>query len=124
MGISMMADPRKFQPPWRALQPDGNLGPQYGPETAETHARHCAEHANWAHRPQGARRSGYDLVREYMATDPAGVSERQREVFEAVIVGGLGTKAAAEEIGITRSSVRTYLGRLKDRALAWRKGQG
>ena len=119
-----MADPRKYQPPWRELQPDGNLGSPYGPRTAETYARHCADHSNWAHRPQDSRQSHAEMICAYMATNPSAVSERQREVFEAVIVGGLGTKAAAEDIGITRSSVRTYLGRLKDRALAWRKGNG
>lgn len=120
----MMADPRKLQPPWRALQPDGNLGAEYGPKTAETYARHCRESADWSFKKQGTPRDHAALIREYMATNPPEVSERQREAFSLVMVDGLGAGAAGDDMGCSRGSVRTYLERLKMKAIEWKKGQG
>lgn len=109
-----------YLPPWREIRPDGTLGPEYGPKTAATFARQVADSRNWAHVEQRAPLSDAEDIRAYMRANGEQASEREREVFSAMYLSGLGLKRAAECLGVTRNSIKSYRARLRAKASHWR----
>jgi predicted DNA-binding protein (UPF0251 family) len=110
-----------FLPPWRDVLPNGKLGEPYGPSPA-TFAKQVREQKDWSFKKQGTHRDHAPLLREFMAANTGTVSEQEQEAYRYVYEQGLGTVSAAEDMGVSRSSVRTYLARLEVKARCW-KGQ-
>jgi hypothetical protein len=106
-------------PPWRDRLPNGKLGPEYGPSPA-TFAKQVREQKDWSYSKQRTHRDNAPLLREFMSARTGTVSEQEAEAYKYVHEQGLGTVAASEDMGVSRSSVRTYLARLEVKARAWR----
>ncbi len=112
-----------YTSPWVERLPDGTKVP-YGP-TAGTHARHTADFELWSWRPPRlpSRRSmgpEADRIRAYVR--PGGlhlrvdVPRRELEVYLLVFEQGRTVRWVARHMQVTRSSVRTWVLRLRGRA--------
>lgn len=122
-------DPRLLAPPWRERGPDGKLGPEYGPKTAATYAKHVAQHRDWSYRTPSKESRGADLdaIRDWIRLEDGtirlDVPEGEARVYLAIEQGD-SVRSAARRLGISRESVRSYLRRLKARALRSGTGPG
>lgn len=105
----------KYAPPWF----DRETGQEYGPKTVTTYARHVAAHKDWAFRKPGPERPEAPLVHRYFAECYIDLPESERGVYAAVYVHRESLSEAAASLGISRSSVKSYLGRLRRRVESW-----
>ena len=108
-----MSDHAIYMAPWRELQASGALGPEYGPSPS-TFARRLAAYKTWSWRPEYAARA--DLPRLAAVIERGGASKREQEAFELVYLQRLPERKAADMMGCTRDTVRTYLKRLRAKA--------
>lgn len=107
-----------FQPPWRERNPDGSLGEEYGPSPS-TLARRIKAHRMWTWRPasheerrqQEGKKLDAWLSLETTTTPP----KRELDVYVALYLDNLSTRAAAKVLNISRDSVREYKRRLLSR---------
>ena len=116
-------DPKNYSAPWADQLPTGELS-EYGPSPT-THARHLAEHKLWSWRPdkvpsKAARSPEADALRAYMRPDGqhlrADVPKRELEIYLLIFEHGRSPRWVAKHLEITRSTVRTYIRRLRGRA--------
>lgn len=113
--MAEIRDPRLLSPPWRERNPDGTLGPEYGPGTPATYARHLAQHRDWSFRMKSKEsRKNLDLIEWMESGDRADVPVSERRVYEQICAGH-SVRYAARTLGLTRDSVRSYLDRLRAR---------
>jgi hypothetical protein len=110
-----------YSPPWRELEPDGTLGEQYGP-TPSTHARHVADHKNWAYRPprHAIEREDAEAMRAYMRPNPrepirTDVPMGERAVYEGAYEMGKSLREIGFLLGVEKSTICSYLKRLRGR---------
>lgn len=112
----------QFQPPWRELQPNGELGAEYGPSPS-TLARRIKAFRMWTWRPESheeRRRQEALLISEWFnAGGDAEASAREHDVFNQLYVYGASTREAARQLGISRDTVREYRKRLLRRMEAY-----
>ena len=122
---SVMIAAEVFQPPWREVQPNGQLGPEYGPPSPSALARAASKFANWAYRkpPQVAKDVNPDTAMrllKFMRGPDGGlrtdVPKREVDVYLAVYEQGHNVKWTARHLGIRRETVKVYIKRLKERA--------
>ena len=119
----MLVAKTDYAPPFAEQLPDGT-SIEYGPSPT-THARHLAEFRQWSWRPdklpsQASRSPEADRIRAYVRVEQgrfrADVPRRELQVYCYVYEQGHSTRWAARKLEISRSSVRTYIQRLKERA--------
>jgi DNA-directed RNA polymerase specialized sigma24 family protein len=105
---------RNFLPPWY----DAATGENYGP-TPETFVRRIARHKDWAYRtPFGAaahERPDAKGVHRYVAEHHADVPASELEAYRMIYVQRMSLSEAAEDSGWSRSTVRSYIARLRSR---------
>lgn len=120
-----MSDKRKFLPPWRELQSDGTLGPEYGPKTASAYARQTALHNDWAHRKSTAPnyRDNAPIIHAFMASEPD-LADCYRDTYEEIYSKRRSIKRMARDTGLSRSTIKSYVRRLTEKALTWANGGG
>jgi len=110
-----------FAPPWRERLADGTWH-EYGPVSIAAFARHLAKYRNYLWRPASreARRDDAELLCSYMRPDGDklrdDVPKMEMRVYLAIYEAGHSTRYVAREFKIHRSTVRTYLRRLRERA--------
>lgn len=123
MGVLMSGDNSRFLPPWRERNPDGSLGSEYGP-TAGSYLRQCAEFKDWAFRRHGRGVQGADRLRAFMRLPDGslreGVPDGECGAYLLVVEDGLSLKEAASHAGVKKSTIKSYLRRLRARAKAER----
>lgn len=110
-----------YAPPWRDVLPDGTLGEEYGPKSAATLSVQMARYQNWAYRKQGPERSEAKQVHEYFAVNHEDVPDSEKSVYRCVYVHRLSLGETADDMGISKSSIKCYLRRLRLRAEKWEK---
>lgn len=111
-------DPAQLSPPWRAIEPTGELGAEYGPCPA-TYARQIAEHRDWSYRPHRVDPRVQAMIAWMRLPDGSirsDVPEAERQVYALVFEQGMTQREAARARGLSRSSVKVYLRRLERRA--------
>lgn len=108
----------KFAPPWRDVRPDGRLGPDHGPKTMGAFARQNARVKDWSYQPTKDRGPD-DLVHEYMLAESETASGREREVYADVFCNSYTHAESAEFRGLSKSSTKSYIRRLREKAKAW-----
>lgn len=109
-----------YAPPWRERQPDGTLGPEYGPRTVATYARQVAAALDWSFRGQSKASKRLEVLRDFMRLDDGtmrlGVPESEVRVYRIVVEQGHSTRWAAKNLGVNRATIQSYLRRLIVRA--------
>lgn len=113
---------RLLAPPWRALNPDGTLGTEYGPQTAATYARHIAKHRDWSYRAPvttSARKVDFVALRAFMRQADGAlrqdVPEGELEAYRLVVEQGMSPRKAGDTLGVSRRTIRVHLQRLADK---------
>lgn len=125
----MMADQvhknaRLYAPPWRDVMPDGTLGPEYGPKSAAGYARLLVDFKLGIAPPQRSPAQARDLdrlrawIRLEDGTLRLDVPRAEAQVFLG-LEQGLGLRAIARQLGLSRETVRSYLRRLRARRARW-----
>ena len=116
-----VTDRRIYTAPWAEQLPDGDLL-EHGPSQS-THARRAAAHKLWSWKPgKTAQREARDsvAVRKHMRPDGthlrSDVPKRELEIFILIFESNLSTRSVARSLGISRSSVKVYVRRLRGRA--------
>ena len=109
----------KYAPPWLDLA----TGQTYGPETAATYARHVARYRDWAYHKPKPERSEAPLVHRFFVACWEELPASEVLVYRLVYVLRMSLNEAADGEGLSKSSVKSYVRRLRRRAEAW-EGQG
>ena len=112
-----------YSPPFAEQLPDGT-SIEYGPSPT-THARHLAEFRQWSWRPDklnrhASRSPEADKIRAYVRL-PNGhfrcdIPRRELEIYVRVFEQGRGQGWVAKKLKISKSTVKTYIKRLRKRA--------
>lgn len=105
----------KYAPPWF----DAETGQFYGPETVTTYAKHVAKFRDWAYQKPGPERAEAPLVHCYAMAHHGQLSESLLSTYRMIYVHRMSLREAAEECGLSRSTVRSYVVRLRERAEKW-----
>ena len=108
-----------YSPPWRDLLPDGTLGPEYGPASAAAMATQTARYQNWAYRKQGPERDEAPLVHRFFAECWESLPESEMLAYRLVYVLRMSLSEAAEEEGLVKGSIKSYVRRLRAKAVKW-----
>ncbi len=106
----------KYHPPWREVGPSGELGPEYGPRTPEAFSKQIAEHQDWSQQPQGQYGA---ILHKYVEAHPGKVSDGELRAYTHVFCDGYSERNAAELMGVSRSTVKTQIKRLRAKAVGW-----
>lgn len=109
----------RYAPPWRDILPDGTLGEEYGPKSAATLATQMARYQNWAYRKQGPERAEAPLVHRFFAECWETLPESELLAYRLVYVLKMSLSEAAEEEGLVKGSIKSYVQRLRDKAAKW-----
>ncbi len=109
-----------LSPPWRERLPDGTLGQEYGPPSPAALARHIARFKDWSWRlPSKEARRDADRLIAYVRLEDgsfrAGIPSGELRVYEMVMEAGHSTRYTARHLGLSRSTVTSYLRRLRGR---------
>jgi hypothetical protein len=115
-----------YHPPWREMQDDGTLGPEYGPTSPGQYDKQIGEHGQlleaggfWD-RDQEVPRirlpAGHEDVSEYVETHSADLPDLELEVYFATFRDGASVADAARRLSISEGSVRALMSRLRRRA--------
>jgi RNA polymerase sigma factor (sigma-70 family) len=108
----------EFLPRWRSILPNGELSPEYGPSLA-TAIRRRREIGLFTWRPprreHEPRPDAASLAALFASPAADSIPDRERDVYQALYVSGLGYKRAAESLGVSRSTVKTLAKRLRAR---------
>jgi RNA polymerase sigma factor (sigma-70 family) len=107
----------EFLPRWRSRLPNGDLSDEYGPSLA-TAVRHRRDLSMFTWRPPPrtpARPDSQALAHLFASPAADSIPDRERDVYQALYVNGLGYKRAAESLGVSRSTVKTLAKRLRAR---------
>jgi DNA-directed RNA polymerase specialized sigma24 family protein len=108
----------EFLPRWRSRLPNGDLSPEYGPSLA-TAVRHRRDLSmfTWRPPPPAPTPPARGPAPAPLLASPAAdsIPDRERDVYQALYVSGLGYKRAAESLGVSRSTVKTLAKRLRAR---------
>lgn len=109
-----------FLPPWRDRDPDGALGPEYGPRNVLTYLRQIERWKDWSWRvpSRDARRDADQMIAFMRGEDGelrADVPSSEREVYLLVYEKGHSVRWVARERKVTRDTIRSYMRRLKAR---------
>lgn len=108
-----------YLPPWRDIQPDGTLGPEYGPKSPAALAAQMARYHNWAyHRPRSERAEA-PLVHRFFAECWESLPESELLAYRLVYVLRMSLSEAAEEEGLVKGSIKSYVKRLRAKACKW-----
>lgn len=108
-----MPDETIYHSPWRERLRDGKLGPEYGP-SPKGYAKRVASFRLWSWRP--TRAPDQERVTRFVLAHSEDVPAMEVCVYVAIYERGMSQRAAAMELGISRSSVRVYVERLRARA--------
>lgn len=111
---------RIYLPPWRDRQADGTLSEEYGPRTPSAYAKALRRYENWAFRfenadPASDRREVIRYMRGEEGVIREDVPDSEVAVYQAIYEQGLSIGAAVRMSGLSRSTVKSYLRRLKAR---------
>jgi DNA-directed RNA polymerase specialized sigma24 family protein len=109
----------EFLPRWRSRLPNGDLSDEYGPSLA-TAVRHRRDLSmfTWRPPPRAPHRPDAPALADLFSSPAAGsIPDRERDVYQALYIDGLGYKSAAASLGLSRSTVRTLAKRLRARVL-------
>jgi DNA-directed RNA polymerase specialized sigma24 family protein len=117
-----------YASPWRVprVQGDRRVGVrvemvEYGPALS-TYERQVVAHEDWSWRPPVERRQRADAERLLAFMRPDGgplrvtVPKREREAYRLYYELGLSSREAARVMRVSRSALRVYLRRLRERA--------
>jgi DNA-binding NarL/FixJ family response regulator len=114
-----LTDRKTFAPPWRELTESGWR--EYGPPSVEAYARHLAAYRNWAWRPVSRDARSDDAIALCVFMRPSAgelrddIPEREVAVYVQVYEQGHSVRHVARSLQLHRSTVRTYLNRLRAR---------
>jgi hypothetical protein len=108
-----------YAPPWRDVLPDGTLGKEYGPSSSTALAAQVARYRNWAYRKQGPERAEAPLVHRFFAECWETLPDSELLVYRLVYVLKMSLSEAAEEEGLVKGSVKSYVKRLRAKAVKW-----
>lgn len=107
-----------YAPPWL----DAKTGETYGPKTGETYRRQYAEFKNWASKKQRPERAEAKLIHLYFRDHYRSLPESETEIYRAIYVHQESLMHTAEDLGLSRSTVRSYIKRLRKKAEDWSQG--
>ncbi len=110
---------RNYVPPWREVLPDGSLGEEYGPKSAATLATQMARYRNWAYRKQRPERAEAPLVHRFFAECWESLPDSELLAYRLVYVLRMSLSEAAEEEGLVKGSIKSYVKRLRTKAQKW-----
>lgn len=112
-----MTTSRNYAPPWY----DTETGEYYGPETEATYNRHISNYRQWAFRKQGPERPEAKLVHEFAKDNWESMPSSEQDIYRSIFMFRNSLAEAAEDHGISRSTVRSYVKRLIARAEDWKR---
>lgn len=116
----MVVDPKHLSPPWRERMPDGQLGPEYGPQTPATYARHVAQHRDWSFQPPKGDRKDAAKVLAYALLEDGSIRvdlpESEALIVREIFMKGHSVRWLARQRGIKRDTIKSYLKRLRAKA--------